>query len=128
MLDFLQMRSNAFTLAVSENSIVGLCNVKSIMDLGSPRSATQCSVVEGRSACEGGVHGGSGSDNDRAGTAELRPNPIAGCRQGRLYSGRDLASRVGCQGKGVLRRARARCDVERRAESFDIAGNSRKTV
>src|SRR5258708_26144744 len=34
MLCFLQLRCDAFALAVSENSIVGLCNVKSIMDLG----------------------------------------------------------------------------------------------
>src|SRR6266480_2321562 len=57
---FLQLRCDAFALAVSENSIVGLCNVKSIMDLGRPPSATQRFVVESRSACEAGVHRGFG--------------------------------------------------------------------
>src|SRR6266566_4628819 len=111
MLYFLQMRCDVFALAVSEGYIVGLCNSKSIMDLGRPRSATQCSVVQGPSAREGGVHRGFGSDNDRVGALELRSSPIAGCGQGRLYSGCDLASCVGCEREGVFRSAWARCNA-----------------
>src|SRR5262245_4637478 len=110
-LHLLQSRCDAFALAASENSIVGLRNVKSIMDLGRPRSATPRSVAEDPSARESGVHCRPGSDNDRVGARELCANPIAGCSPGRLYSSCDLASGVGCERERLFRSAWARCDA-----------------